>query len=80
MSHTLNGPHLPREKPGRLGYTILILTALSLLAVSLGMPDHGEETGKAPVMEGFTEQSAERLPRNYPKGTTHRTSGYSAVN
>ena len=58
MSHTLNGPHLPREKPGRLGYTVLILAALSLLAVSLGMPDHGEETGKAPVMEGFTEQSA----------------------
>jgi hypothetical protein len=58
MSHTLNGPHLPREKPGRLGYTVLILAALSLLAVSLSMPDHGEETGKAPVMEGFTEQSA----------------------
>ena len=59
MSHTLNGPHLPREKPGRLGYTVLILATLSLLlAVSLSMPDHGEETGKATVMEGFTEQSA----------------------
>ena len=58
MSHTLNGPHLPREKPGRLDYTVLILAALSLLAVSLSMPDHGEETGKATVMEGFTEQSA----------------------
>src|SRR3954447_20630019 len=59
MSHTLNGPHLPREKPGRLGYTVLILAALSLLlAVSLSMPDHGEETGKPVVMEGFTEQSA----------------------
>src|SRR3954471_13459183 len=59
MSHTLNGPHLPREKPGRLGYTALILAALSLLlAVSLSMPDHGEETGKPVVMEGFTGQSA----------------------
>jgi hypothetical protein len=59
MSHILNGPHLPREKPGRLGYTVLILAALSLLlAVSLSMPDHGEETGKPVVMEGFTEQSA----------------------
>ena len=58
MSHTLNGPHLPREKPGRLGYTVLILAALSLLAVSLSMPDHDEETGKPVVMEGFTEQSA----------------------
>jgi hypothetical protein len=59
MSHTLNGPHLPREKPARLGYTVLILAALSLLlAVSLSMPDHGEETGKPVVMEGFTEQSA----------------------
>jgi len=58
MSHILNGPHLPREKPGRLGYAVLILAALSLLAVSLSMPDHGEETGKATVMEGFTEQSA----------------------
>jgi hypothetical protein len=59
MSHTLNGPHLPREKPGRLGHTVLILAALSLLlAVSLSMPDHGEETGKPVVMEGFTEQSA----------------------
>jgi hypothetical protein len=58
MSHTLNGPHLPREKPGRLGYTVLILAALSLLGVSLSMSDHGEETGKATVMEGITEQSA----------------------
>ena len=58
MSHTLNGPHLPREKPGRLGYTVLILAALSLLAVSLSMPDHGEETRKPVVMEGLTEQSA----------------------
>jgi hypothetical protein len=59
MSHILNGPHLPREKPGRLGYTVLILAALSLLlAVSLSMPDHDEETGKPVVMEGFTEQSA----------------------
>ena len=58
MSHILNGPHLPREKPGRLGYTVLILAALSLLAVSLGMPDHDEETGKPVVMEGFMEQSA----------------------
>jgi hypothetical protein len=58
MSHTLNGPHLPREKLGRLGYAVLILAALSLLAVSLSMPDHGEETEKATVMEGFTEQSA----------------------
>ena len=61
MSHTLHGPHLPREKPGRLGYTVLILAALSLLlAVSLSMPDHDEETGKATAMamEGFTEQSA----------------------
>jgi hypothetical protein len=61
MSHTLNGLHLPKRKPGRLGYTVLILTALSLLAVSLSMPNPGEETGKSTVMEGFTGRSSVAL-------------------
>jgi hypothetical protein len=60
MSHALNAPHLPKKKPGHLGYAVLILAALSLLLVALlSMADPGEETGKPIVMEGFTQQLAE---------------------
>jgi hypothetical protein len=60
MSHTLNTSHLLRRQPGRLGYSVLILTALSILLVtSLSMSNHGEETRKSIVMEGVTKQSAD---------------------
>ncbi len=58
MGHTLNAPHLPKEKPERLGYAVLIPVALSLLVVLLSRPEPEKETGK-PITEGdLTEQSA----------------------
>jgi hypothetical protein len=67
MSHILNDPHLPKRKPERLGYAVLISVALSLLfVVLLSRPEPEKEIGK-PITEGdLTERPAVVLVKSEP--------------